>query len=108
MNPKSTYITLSKVVEVCRIEPELLFLYESEGLISPQRNEAGEFLFSEEDLRRLSRIIRLTQELEVNLPGVGVILEMIDRMELLQEQLHEIFEYLHQEIKNQLRKEGPL
>ncbi len=99
MEAKPTYVTLARVVEVCQIEPDLLFLYESEGLISPQRNEEGEILFSERDLRRLSTIIQLTRDLEVNLPGVEVILGMIERMELLQEQLYEIFKYLSQEMK---------
>lgn len=108
MNPKSRYVSLSKIVEVCHIEPELLFLYREEGLISPQHTEEGDLLFSEEDIRRLNTIIRLTRDLEVNLPGVEVILGMIERLELLQDQLQEIFEYLSREMRNQLKKEGPL
>ncbi|MCI0527118.1 MAG: MerR family transcriptional regulator [Nitrospira sp.] len=102
MSSKPKYVTLTQIVETCHIEPELLFLYEEEGLISPQHTEQGDLLFSEEDVRRLSVIIRLTRDLEVNLPGVGVILGMVDHMELLQDQLYEIFEYLHREMRNRL------
>jgi DNA-binding transcriptional MerR regulator len=59
--------------------------WEREDLIAPVRVEHGrgrvEALYDRDALRR-ARIIRtLGEELEVNLPGIGVILHLLDQLE---------------------------
>lgn len=58
--------------------------WEREDLIAPVRIErAGgrvEALYGQDALRRVRVIRTLGEELEVNLPGIGVILHLLDRM----------------------------
>lgn len=67
--------------------PQTLRLYEREGLVAPHRSHTNLRLYSDADIERLRMIKRLTQELGVNLAGVEVILDLLDRVE---KQQHEI------------------
>ncbi|MEA3399951.1 MAG: MerR family transcriptional regulator [Armatimonadota bacterium] len=64
--------------------PQTLRLYEREGLIEPDRTEAGVRLYCDADIELLRRIQRFTQELGVNLAGVSIILRLLDQIEELQ------------------------
>ena len=67
--------------------PQTLRMYEREGLVAPHRSHTNLRLYSDTDIERLRMIKRLTQELGVNLAGVEVILDLLDRAE---KQQHEI------------------
>jgi DNA-binding transcriptional MerR regulator len=58
--------------------------WEREDLIAPVRVEHGrgrvEALYDRDALRRVRVIRTLGEELEVNLPGIGVILHLLDQM----------------------------
>lgn len=59
--------------------------WEREDLIAPARVERVrgrvEGLYDREALRRVRVIRTLAEELEVNIPGIGVILHLLDQME---------------------------
>ena len=78
---KEAYYMISVVSRRFSVHPQTLRLYEREGLLKPSRTDGNTRLYSDEDLARLSRILRLTRELGVNLAGVEVILQMQETME---------------------------
>jgi DNA-binding transcriptional MerR regulator len=59
-----------------------LALWEREEFILPvdQADRAGEPLYDRSALRRARLIRTLTEELDVNLPGIEVILHLLDQM----------------------------
>lgn len=65
------------------IHPQTLRMYERLGLVSPKRIGKNR-LYSEKDIERVRQIQRLTQELGVNLAGVEVILDLLEKLEELQ------------------------
>lgn len=67
--------------KLCQVHPQTLRQYERLGLVVPSRAGAKNRLYSEEDIKRVKRIQRLTQEMGVNLAGVEVILRLLDEME---------------------------
>lgn len=87
---------ISVVAEMLDIHPQTLRLYEREGLVVPQRTGGNTRLYSQEDIDKLRRILRLTRELGVNLAGVEVILSMRERMEQMQEALEQLVQYAQQ------------
>lgn len=87
---------ISVVAEMLDIHPQTLRLYEREGLVIPQRTGGNTRLYSQEDIDKLRRILRLTRELGVNLAGVEVILSMRDRMEQMQEAMEHLVQYAQQ------------
>jgi len=64
--------------DLCGVHPQTLRQYERLGLVVPSRVGAKNRLFSDEDIARVRRIQRLTQQLGVNLAGVEIILRLLD------------------------------
>lgn len=67
--------------QLCGVHPQTLRQYERLGLVIPSRAGAKNRLYSEDDIRRVRRIQRLTQDMGVNLAGVELILRLLDDME---------------------------
>jgi MerR family transcriptional regulator/heat shock protein HspR len=60
--------------------PRTLRIYEDEGLLAPARTPTNIRLYSENDIRRILWIRRLTQERGVNLAGVRILFELEERL----------------------------
>ena len=86
--------TISAVAELYDIHPQTLRLYEREGLLTPSRSIGNTRLYEDSDLERLEIILSLTRELGVNLAGVEIILNMRAKMDQMQREFEQFFEYL--------------
>lgn len=75
------------VAKMVDLHPQTLRNYERLGLIEPQRTDGNVRLYSQQDVERLRKITRLTDELGVNLAGVEVILNLLERLDEMQQQL---------------------
>ena len=89
---------ISIVAKMLNVHPQTLRLYEREGLIAPCRSKRSR-LYSEEDVERLSMILRLTRELGVNRSGVEIILRLRDKLETFQQEMEEMMNALDDDIK---------
>jgi MerR family transcriptional regulator/heat shock protein HspR len=101
---KAAYM-ISAVAEQYAIHPQTLRLYEREGLLTPSRSEGNTRLYTDEDLERLEVILKLTRELGVNLAGVEIILNMREKMEAMQRQIHEFIGTLNQELSQRVAQQ---
>jgi len=72
---------ISVAAELAGMHPQTLRIYESRGLISPQRSAKNTRLYSAEDVERLQRIQELTTELGMNLAGVQRVFELEQELE---------------------------
>jgi MerR family transcriptional regulator/heat shock protein HspR len=86
--------TISAVAELYDIHPQTLRLYEREGLLEPSRSVGNTRLYEDSDLERLEIILSLTRDLGVNLAGVEIILNMRQKMDQMQRDFEQFFEYL--------------
>ena len=89
---------ISAVAEMYDIHPQTLRLYEREGLLLPSRTEGNTRLYTDEDLERLEFILNLARDLGVNIAGIGIILQMRERMEEMNRQMHSFVEYVRTEM----------
>ncbi len=64
------------------IHPDLLALYEEMGLI-----EIKDGAIDYEELDRLNRILRLKQRVGVNTIGASIIVDLLDKIEALQDEI---------------------
>jgi DNA-binding transcriptional MerR regulator len=80
-------LTLEDLACVAGLNPELVDTFVRYRLVEPATSTGSRPLFSFSSVERLQRILRLRHDLGVNLAGVGVILEMADRMENLQREI---------------------
>ena len=94
---KGAYM-ISAVAEMYEIHPQTLRLYEREGLLKPSRTEGNTRLYTDEDLERLEFILNLARDLGVNIAGIGIILQMRERMEEMNRQMQSFVEYVRSEM----------
>lgn len=80
---------ISVAAELTGMHPQTLRIYESKGLLNPQRSSGNTRLYSQADIERLDLIGRLTDE-GVNLSGVIRILDMKERLEAKEEELEDL------------------
>lgn len=73
------------------IHPQTLRMYERLGLVTPQRVGKNR-LYSDRDIERVRRIQEYTQVMGVNLAGVEIILNLLERMEEMQREIEELRE----------------
>lgn len=84
MNNEPLYI-ISVVSRVLQMHPQTLRKYERAGLIRPSRTDGMLRLYSDEDLARLRLIKRLVEDLGLNVAGVGLVLQLADHLEQIEE-----------------------
>lgn len=71
---------ISVAASIVSVHPRTLRIYEEEGLICPARTPTNIRLYSENDVRRVTWIRHLTQNLGVNLAGVRILFELEERL----------------------------
>jgi MerR family transcriptional regulator/heat shock protein HspR len=89
---------ISAVAEMYNIHPQTLRLYEREGLLIPSRSHGNTRLYGQEDLEQLDIILKLTRDLGVNLAGVEVILNMRQRMAVMEKEMQAFVEFVQNEL----------
>lgn len=98
------YFSIGIVAQMLDVHPQTLRHYERRGLVQPSRTEGNTRLYSRRDVTRIKLILRLANELGVNLAGIEVILNMRDRIEQLEDERGEliraIFEALYRELQD--------
>ncbi len=85
-NDEPCYV-ISVAAKLVELHPQRLRYYDRIGLLRPSRTAGRIRLYSQRDVEMLRKIVRLTEDLGVNLAGVEVILNMTRRIEELQRQL---------------------
>jgi len=103
---KGAYM-ISVVAEMYEIHPQTLRLYEREGLLKPSRSEGNTRLYTEDDLKRLEFILSLARDLGVNIAGIGIILNMRERIEQMQQQMQDFVQYVQQEVWTRAQAQMP-
>src|SRR4030042_874351 len=63
--------------------------YERVGIIEPRRSRGNVRLYSDYDIALLKRVKALVDDMGINLPGVEVILRMMQRMDEIQQALEQ-------------------
>ena len=99
--------TITEVIERFQIDEGFLAELEEEEIICPLcRQDPQEKLFPVSELEKLRLAKTLFEDMEVNLPGIEVILRMRENMLEMRKQFDAILEDLAQLIHKQL-EEGP-
>jgi MerR family transcriptional regulator, heat shock protein HspR len=107
--PERGRYMISVAAELVGMHPQTLRIYETKGLVRPQRTAGNTRLYSDADLERLRLIQRLTTELGLNLAGVEHVLRLEDelrrmqaRMERLERELREEIQSVHRSYRREL------
>jgi MerR family transcriptional regulator, heat shock protein HspR len=91
---------LSVAAELVGMHPQTLRMYETKGLVRPQRTPGGTRLYSEADVERLRIIQRLTSELGLNLAGVELVLRLEDELRKAHAQVERLQQQLRRDVRD--------
>ncbi|MGV8075486.1 MAG: chaperone modulator CbpM [Syntrophobacteraceae bacterium] len=81
----SPYLTISEVAYRCGVHPDLVDRFLRLGLIdSVELDRDGRVLFDYEVVPLVRKILRIRNQLGVNYAGIGVIFELIARIDALE------------------------
>ena len=99
MNDRPMFM-ISVAADLVGMHPQTLRIYETKGLVRPQRTPGGTRLYSEADVERLRIIQRLTTELGLNLAGVELVLRLEDELRKAHAQIERLQKQVKQEVAN--------
>jgi chaperone modulatory protein CbpM len=77
-------LTLDDLAVHANVHPEVVLQFVEFGLITPVEQNEKELLFDPAAGPRLRTIVRLRRSLGINLAGIAVILDLLDKMRALQ------------------------
>lgn len=77
---------------LCDIHPEMIIRFVQLGLVDPVGREKAEveWTFPVETVPLVRKIIRLRNQLGINYSGIGVVLELLSRIEALESRIREL------------------
>ena len=82
---------IEQLCRVCQVTPELIVELIELGVIDPHGSSMDTWHFSADHLRRVRMITHLQQDLEINLSGAALVVELMDEIARLRAQI-ELFE----------------
>ena len=85
---------ISVAARMLNVQTHTLRYYEKVGIIEPSRSRGNVRLYSDRDIALLKRVKSLVDDMGVNLPGVEVILRMMQHLG----ELHNELEQAHDEL----------
>jgi MerR family transcriptional regulator/heat shock protein HspR len=89
-DPTEPVYMISVAAQLTGLHPQTVRSYERLGLITPHRVNRKNRVYSERDIRRLLQIRRFTQEMGVNLAGVEIILDLLEKLEQAQREIERL------------------
>jgi len=83
---ESMTLTLREVCHFCGTREEVVIEMVREGVVQPKDPHEDAWTFSGIAVTRIRTAMRLQQDLEVNLPGAALALELLEEIERLKRQ----------------------
>jgi len=80
-------VTLTELTQLCRSDDHVVCLLVAEGVLHPLGARQEEWRFSGIEIRRARRAMRLQHDLELNLAGTALALDLLDEIEALRARL---------------------
>jgi MerR family transcriptional regulator/heat shock protein HspR len=97
---KKDYWSVTEIVEIFQVDEDIIsFLEEGEILCPECMEDRQEKRFSAMEMDKIRFAKILMEDMEVNLPGVEVILRMRESMVRMRKQFDDILEGLAEEVK---------
>lgn len=86
----STIFTLDELCNVCTVRTTRIVALVEEGILEPSGAEQQQWRFSGTSLRRARTAMRLQDELELNLAGTALALDLIEEVRALRRRLQRL------------------
>jgi chaperone modulatory protein CbpM len=81
------HLTLIDLCQACRTKEVSIMEWVREGVLEPSGSTPADWRFSGRSLRRARQALRLSHDLEVNVAGVALALDLMDEIAALRARL---------------------
>ena len=82
------HMTMVELAQATHTPEDLIMAWVSEGVLSPAGASPEDWRFSGNSLQRAKTAARLMHDLELDLPGVALALNLLEELDQLRSQLH--------------------
>jgi chaperone modulatory protein CbpM len=82
------HMSIVELSHASRTPQDLIMAWVTEGVLSPTGSSPEDWRFGGDSLRRAKTAAHLTHDLELNVPGVALALDLLDEIAQLRSQLH--------------------
>ncbi len=80
-------VTLAQLCEACAVHAEAVEAMVEEGIVAPIDSGVSKWRFTRSSVVRVRTVLRVQRDLDVNLAGVALALDLLDRIEALNARL---------------------
>lgn len=87
-------ITLQELCEICSISSDFISHLMEYEIIHPKGREPEEWVFDLAQLQRIKKAVRLQRDLDVNLAGVAVVLDLMEELQELRAEVELIHKHV--------------
>ena len=89
---QSSKICWDQFVEITRVRPEMLREFVETDWLCAEKTAQGEYLFASQDVTRICKAARLSRDLELTVAGVTIIIDLLNRVEALENEVRNLRE----------------
>lgn len=87
---RSEFIAWTRLVELTCVEPATVAELMEMGWLNPVHTNADEYLFRSRDVYRIQKLLRLCRDLEISFPAGSIIVDLLDRVERMEQEISEL------------------
>ncbi len=80
-------VTLVQLCEACAVQAHTIEAMMEEGIVAPAGGGVKNWRFTRGSVVRVRTVLRMQRDLEVNLAGAALALDLLERIEVLQARL---------------------
>jgi chaperone modulatory protein CbpM len=86
---ESVELSLIEVCRICDTGEDVIVELVREGIVAPTRSAESRWVFSGASVARIQIALRLQQDLQLNLPGAALVIELLEEIDRLRRGLPE-------------------
>lgn len=87
---EDTEVTFAELCEACAVQAEAVEAMIEEGIVSPTGESQGRWRFSRSSVVRVRTVVRMQRDLQVNLAGAALALDLLERIDQLSARLRSL------------------
>ena len=91
---EQTQLTLADLCRACAVHAERIIQLVDFGVLEPQGREPSRWIFTGSSLQRARVALRLQRDLDIEIAGTALVLELLDEINTLKTRLRALGEHI--------------